>query len=394
MSKKITKALINATKSGDKEILLLDAEVKGFGVRVTPNGSKSFFVRFRLGRGRDAPVRKPTIAKVDEMTVDQAREIARNWKANGKQGVDAGQIMKEEAQEPTVSKLCTQYMEHHGNAKRSANNDAAFIEKFVVPILGRIRVKDVTHAHIGNLHRTMKDTPYQANRVLSLLSKMFGLAVRWRWIEANPAQGVQKFAEEKRERFLSQNEVTRLNDALNDYVAERRDHVARDAADAIRLLLLTGCRSGELLAATWDQFDIEAGVWRKPSSHTKSKKVHRVRLSAPAVTILEAIKGRRDLPGRWVFPGVNGQHRRSLRAAWADLRLRAGIEDVRIHDLRHTAASLMLSAGVPLDHVGQVLGHTQAQTTLRYAHLSDEASKAATDKLGEVLQFRRNHRGD
>lgn len=398
IKKKITLSLINATKADEREVLLLDTEVEGFGVRITPKGAKSYFVRYRIGRGRDAPIRKPTIAPVGELAaletvtrvgdeVVRARSIAADWKAKGKLGIDAAQEQRQEAQAPTVEQLCVEYMERHGSKKRSASEDARRIRKLKKAFL-RLRVKDVTHAHIEALHRSMTGRPYEGNRVLALMSKMFGLAISWRWVEVNPAQGVEKFEEEKRERFLSQNELGRLDAALAEYAEERGDLEARDAVDAIRLLLLTGCRSGELLSATWDQFNLEKAIWTKPSSHTKTKKVHRVALSAPAVALLEGLRRRRDkCPGRYVFPGVDGQHRKSLKAAWADIRVRAGIEDVRIHDLRHTAASLLLSAGVPLDIVGRVLGHTQAQTTLRYAHLSDEAGKAATDTLSNVIAF-------
>jgi integrase len=402
IKKKITLSLINATKPGEKEILLLDTEVRGFGVRVTPRGAKSYFVRFRLGRGRDAPIRKPTIAAVGELAalesllgvqtrigdeVVRARSIAADWKAKGKQGVDAAKAQRQEAQAPTIERLCADYMQHHGSKKRSASEDARRIGKLPRRFL-RLRVKDVTHADIEQLHRSMEKRPYEANRVLSLISKMFSLAIRWRWIETNPAQGVVRFEEQKRERFLLQTEIERLDAALSVYSASRGDLEAQDAADAIRLLLLTGARSGELMSATWNQFNLDAGVWTKPSSHTKTKKVHKVALSAPAVGLLEDIRARRDVPGHWVFPGRSGGHRKSLKAAWSEIRVAAGIEDVRIHDLRHTSASLMLSAGVPLDVVGRVLGHTQAQTTLRYAHLTDEAGKAATDALGKVVKFK------
>ena len=402
IKQKITKTLITSTKPNHKEILLLDTEVSGFGVRVTPTGAKSYFVRFHIGRGRGAPIRKPTIARVGELAsieneldgqtrvgdeVERARNIASRWKTMGKNGIDPAQQQRKEAQAPTVERMCLDYMEKHGNAKRSGFEDQRRISRLPKALL-RKRVKEITHADIEELHRSMKQQPYEANRFLSLMSKMFALAIRWRWIETNPTVGVERFEEEKRERFLSQDEVVRLDEALSEYAEQRGDLQAKEAADAIRLLLLTGARSGELLSATWNQFDLEKGIWTKPSSHTKTKKVHRVALSAPAIDVLESIRYRRNLRGRWVFPSRSGDHRKSLKKAWYDIRDRAGLSDVRIHDLRHTAASLMLSAGVPLDIVGRVLGHTQAQTTLRYAHLTDEAGKAATDALGNVIAFK------
>ena len=388
MRERLTRALIENTQPGTADIVIRDTEVPGLIFRVTPNGVKSLLVRYRLGKGRGAPVRQPKIP-IDPTKVgaiEQARRVAREWREKGANGIDVHRELRKEAEAPTVEKLCTEYVERHGKDKRSASEDIRRIAKLPKRLL-RSRLKDVTVHNIQDLHRSMSSVPYEANRVLSLLSKMFSLAISWRWIETNPAIGVPRFEEEKRERFLTQEEIQRLDDALSDYAADRGDVVAQEAADAIRLLLLTGCRSGELLAATWDQFDLEAGAWRKPSSHTKTKKVHRVSLSTAAVEILEGIRARRDIPGKFVFPGKNGTHRQSLKAAWADIRIRAKIEDVRIHDLRHTAASLMLSAGVPLDIVGRVLGHTQAQTTLRYAHLTDEAGKDATDRLSNIVGF-------
>lgn len=390
MKAKLTKSLIDRTQPGDKDVVIRDTEVPGLFLKITPTGAKSLLVRLRLGSGSGAPIRQPKIP-VDPSApgaVEKARKIAREWRSQGADGVDPRQARKEEARAPTMARLCEEYMKRHGSSKRSASEDERRIGKLPRSLMRR-RVKDISHTEIQDLHRAMKKTPYEANRMVALLSKMFGLAIKWRWITENPVTGIDKFEEEKRERFLSQDEIVRLDAALTEYADERNDIEGRDAADAIRLLLLTGARSSELLSATWDQFDFKRGVWTKPSSHTKTKKVHRVALSALVVDLLNGIRARRELPGRWVFPGRSGGHRKSLKKAWDDLRVRANIADVRIHDLRHSAASLMLSAGVPLDIVGRVLGHTQAQTTLRYAHLTDEAGKAATDALGKVIAFKK-----
>lgn len=187
LKQKLTKSLINNVQPGTEEIIVRDTEVVGLALRVTVNGAKSFFIRYRLGRGRGAPVRKPTIGRVSDLTVEQAREIARDWKAKGKQGVDAAQAQREEASSPTIKRMCDDYMSRHGNAKRTASEDQRRIDKIILPRIGRMRVKDVTHADIADLHRSMKDRPYEGNRVLALLSKMFSLSIRWRWIEINPA---------------------------------------------------------------------------------------------------------------------------------------------------------------------------------------------------------------
>lgn len=397
LKQKLTADLINRAKPGTEpnekgvipDVVIRDTEVPGLFLRVTPNGAKSLLVRYRLGKGRGAPVKQPKlpIEHFTPQSLAQAREIARDWRAKGVDGIDVNKLRRAEAEAPTVALLCTDYMAKHGSEKRSASEDQRRIDKQLPKRLLRLRVKDVSSDDIHALHRSFRDRPYEGNRLLALLSKMFSLAVQWKWCSENPAASVAKFPEEQRERFLHAAELARLDTALSDYVVARGDGEAKDGADAIRLLLLTGCRVGELMAATWDQFDLDAGVWTKPSSHTKQKKVHKVALSAPAIEVLEGIRARREFQGRFVFPGRHGGHRKSVKKAWADIRVRAGIEDVRLHDLRHTAASVMLSAGVPLDIVGRVLGHTQAQTTLRYAHLSDEAGKAATDALSKVIAF-------
>ena len=390
MKKKLTKTVIDATKPAEKDVIVRDIDVPGLFLKVTPNGAKSLMVRFTIGKGRGAPIRQPRIpVDVDAPgAVESARKIAREWRAKGAGGVDPARERKAAAAVPTVADLCERWIEEKTGEKRSIDEDKRKIGKLPQSLL-RTRVTDVTKDQMRALHKKLSSTPYEANRVLALLSAIFGAAVYdWGVMGKNPAAKIKKFEEPKRERYLSQDEIAHLDAALTKYADERGTTEGCEAADVIRLLLLTGCRSGELLAATWGQFDLEAGVWTKPSSHTKTKKVHRVQLSAPAVAILEGIKARYDVPGPWLFPGRSGGHRQSLTKAWADIRVRAGIKDVRIHDLRHTSASLMLSAGVPLDIVGRVLGHTQAQTTLRYAHLTDEAGKAATDALGTVISFR------
>lgn len=381
----LTDEKVRKLKPTEVEQIIWDQQISGLGVRVTPAGKKSFVLKFRVG----GLSKKPTLGACGPgaLSVAEARAIAVSWKSSAQQGLDPTRARQQERSAPTMNDLCDEYVRRHGSRKRSGFEDQRKIDVVIKPRIGALRVKDVSQLDVEALHRGMKDRPYEGNRVLALLSKMFSLAEKWGWREGNPAQGVEKFAEEKRERFLSRDELVRLDSALTAYAEERGDLTAQDAADAIRLLLLTGCRSGELLSATWSQFDLEKAMWTKPSSHTKTKKVHRVTLSAPAVALLNGLWQRREVPNRYVFPGTGDQHRKSLKAAWSDIRIRAGIEDVRIHDLRHTSASLMLSAGVPLDIVGRVLGHTQAQTTLRYAHLSDEAGKAATDALGKVIAF-------
>jgi integrase len=209
---------------------------------------------------------------------------------------------------------------------------------------------------------------------VALCSKMFSLAIRWGWRADNPANGIERNPDNKREHFLAGDEVARLTAAL----AEHRDP---QAANIIRMLLLTGARRGEVLAMRWADLDLEAGVWVKPSAHTKQKKAHRVPLSAPALQLLAGI----PQAGEYVFPGRSGGHRVEIKGNWQAIRKAARLEGVRVHDLRHSYASILASAGLSLPVIGALLGHTQAQTTARYAHLFDDPVRAATERVGAIV---------
>jgi integrase len=251
------------------------------------------------------------------------------------------------------------------------------IQRIVLPRLGRLKVAIVRHADIEEVHRGLKDTPYRANRTLALLSKMFSLAMRWEWRQDNPVRGVERYPEERRTRHLSQAELVRLSQALANYPNQT-------AANAVRFLLLTGARKGEALAATWDQFDLERGVWTKSSAHTKQKKEHRVPLNAAVLALLAEQRAR--AAGEHVFPGRRpGQPLDDVKSAWAAITSAAELEGIRIHDLRHSYASILASAGLSLPIIGALLGHTQPATTSRYAHLFDDPLREATERVGAFV---------
>jgi integrase len=227
--------------------------------------------------------------------------------------------------------------------------------------------------------------------MLALLSSAFNLAVRWGWRADNPAKGIERFHEDRRERFLSGEELNRLVDALND-------HPNRRSANAVRLLLLTGARRGEVLGATWDHFDLGAGLWTKPSAHTKQKRAHRVPLSAPALALLVAMRAETDATGHrspYLFPGdAPGKPLGDIKNFWKSVCMRAGVEGVRLHDMRHQYASMLASAGLSLPIIGRLLGHTQAATTARYAHLFDDPLRAATERVGALVNNAGKSKGE
>ena len=278
----------------------------------------------------------------------------------------------------TVGDLCDKFLTEYLPTRRpvTARDYRLQISKYVRPLLGRHKVEALSYADVGRLHRKISEqSPISANRVLGLLSRMMTLATRWGMrVGANPCKGIERNPEHKRRRYLSSAELARLSAALEA-------HANRDAVDAIRLLLLTGARKGELLAARWADIDILAGRWTKPGATTKQKTEHIVPLSAPALQILS----RRKRTSDFVFPGYKGAHRRDLSTTWRTVLDAAQIDNLHIHDLRHSYASHLASSGVGLHVIGALLGHTQPQTTHRYAHLFDDPLRAATEKVGAII---------
>jgi len=217
MARKLNKQFIATSKAGDKEQIIWDLDVPGLGLRITPAGAKSFILKTRVGSGRSAPVKKPTLGKVGELTLDQARTKARDWKALAKEGVDPSRYNEESGR--TVADLCQRYIDVHASRKRSGDDDSSKIDQHILPRLGRRLISDVSFSDIENLHRALKTTPYAANRTIALLSKMFALAIKWEWAVKNPVIGIERYPEEKRERYLNSTEINRLSLALSEYVA-------------------------------------------------------------------------------------------------------------------------------------------------------------------------------
>jgi integrase len=303
----------------------------------------------------------------------------------------------------TVADLCKRFMETCEQKKppNRPGTIAAYrhlVDRWILPKLKHRKAAEVTFSDIDGLHVivTKEAGPYAANRMLAVLSKAFNLAIRWQWRLDNPVRGVERNQEIKRNRYLSGDEMTALLAALNA-------HEDQQAANIIRLLLLTGARRGEVLGATWDQFDLVAGVWIKPAANTKQKLEHRIPLSAPARILLAVIlaeetarastKGTELAP--LVFPSrVNGEPR-YIQRPWTEICKAAGFKTtVRVHDLRHTYASILASAGLSLPIIGQLLGHTQAATTHRYSHLFDDPLRAATERVGAIVDAGRKPSGE
>jgi len=385
MGQRITERFIKSLEqptAGNR--VYYDTDIVGFGARITAAGVVSFVLNY-YARGRE---RRYTIGRYPELNATAAREEALALREIIRGGGDPMERKENERAAPTIADLYNDYIERHAkihlrpNTIRSAEGMAT---KHILPKIGHIKVADLTRRDVEELHNSVKDSPYQANRVRALLSKMMNLAKAWEWRDDNPCQGVPKFREEKRERWLSTQEIERLCDALDKYSNQ-------SVANAIRLMLLTGARKSEALTARWEDFNLELGVWTKPSHHTKQKRTEHVPLSAPAVQLLVSMKEKAD-DNAHLFPGdVAQQPLNEIKWAWAKLCKQAKIENVRIHDLRHTYASHLVSSGLSLPIVGRLLGHTQPQTTARYAHLADDPLRQATNRFASIVAAARSRK--
>lgn len=383
---KLTKRFVESiVPDPQKPLKYWDDELRRFGIVVLPSGRRTYCIEYRNANHVQKRVK---IGVHGQITPEEARNLAKIQLGKVAYGQDLAQATKQARNLPTITDLANDYIERHGPKKRarSLQEDERLLRNTILPNFGSMKVESIDRRAIETLHLKLSDMPYKANHVLALLSKMFSLAESWGWRVGNPVRGIQKYQEEKRDRWLSEEEIQRLWAILDDYPKHLTAYI-------FKFLLLTGARKSEVMQATWDQFDMEKGVWTKPSHLTKQKKTERLPLSDQALSILQRIKKLSD-HSIYVFPGrVEGQPIKEIKTFWKTVIKAAKLENVRIHDLRHTHASHLVSSGLSLSIVGKLLGHTQASTTQRYAHLADEPLRQAAElfstKVGEAHSKRK-----
>jgi integrase len=422
-----------------------DEEITGFGVRVlAPNARgemrRSFFLNYRVN-GRE---RRHTIGSFPTWSAMAARAEAKELRKRVDRGEDPAAEKRDARNAPTVNELAERYIRDHlaTKADRTRQEDVLIINREILPALGPRQVAAVHLGDIEALHRSIgeRPAPVRANRVIDVASRMFSLATRplagedkpWRGPAlGNPCKGIQRYPEHGRERFFSTRELAVLSDALVRYPSP-------PPANCIKFIMLTGCRPGEAVKATWEQVDAEPGYWSKPAANTKQRRVHRVPLNPAALELLADLRQKRDVEradgrdSKWLFPGRDRtKPLKQINACWSFMRdtgnvaLWAAAEDgrvaklvadltqalghppsvkqckieaahrkvplpkalqgARIYDLRHTFASVGAGGGLSLPIIGRLLGHTQSRTTQRYAHLADDPLQEATDKISTVI---------
>jgi integrase len=382
MRGKITiRSVAALTPEGGKEATLRDTVLAGFEVRARRGGAKVYSARYRVGGGRNAPMRRETIGPHGAWTPETARAKAREILGRVARGEDPAADKMARRQAPTVADLAQRFLTEHVEPKRKASTAAEYkrlLDNIILPALGKRKVADVTRADITKLHHANRAAPFQANRCLAVSSAMFNMAERWvlRPDGSNPCRHVERFAERKRERFLSPAELARLGDALAAYDGSSY------AVAAVKLLIFSGARLGEVLTLKWEWIDFERGVARLPDSKEGgAKDLH---LPPPALALLAKLP--RVEGNRYVIVGrVAGASLVNLQNSWQAIRKAAGLDHLRLHDLRHSFASVGAASGLSLLVIGRLLGHSQPGTTARYAHFADDPLKSAADSIAAKI---------
>lgn len=424
MRDKITKRTVEAIEPSLRDTFLWDTEIPGFGCKVTPKSARIYILQYSRG-DRDHRV---TIGRHGiEFTAEQARNEARRLRGLIASGENPALARSHERSIPTVAELGARYLEDYARPHKKASafaQDQRNLQNHIIPLMGSLKASEIERQDVARVMRdiaagkTAKDekTKLQgrrivrggeivANRVHALLSKMFQLAEDWKFRPSgsNPCRGAKRFAEHKVERFLTSEELARLGNALN---AAKNGHLVVDpdakapekrkrggqkkiglrsenprAVAAIELLLLTGCRLGEVLNLRWSQVDFERRFLLLPDSKTGAKTVY---LSETALRILRDIGGSEE--SLYVFPGKRStEPLRSIRVPWEHICKSARLDNLRLHDLRHSFASVGAASGLSLPMIGALLGHSQPNTTARYAHLAASPLHQAVDAIAEKI---------
>jgi integrase len=385
----------------DREFLWDDA-LSGFGIAAFPSGKKTYVAQFR----KDGRSRRVAIGDHGRLTPEEARSQAKKMLGQVEQGADPVDERRKACAVRTFREVADEFMRAHVEAKRKQHtkeNYRAIIDRQILPAIGNKRIVDLRLYDVTQLHRRLSKAPYAANRAVAIVSSI------WNWVAKsgevvfadNPAKGVERFPERKRERFLTREEFARLGDALREAETtglpwtvdetaptakhapkqRRRTRIDEHAAGAIRLLILTGARLREILHAKWEHVDLERGVIFLEDSKTGAKPVY---LSAAAQEVLSSLKRIEGNP--FIIPGAGADAPRSdLKKPWAAVSRAAGLEGVRLHDFRHSFASFGAGASLGLPIIGKLLGHSQPATTARYAHLDADPMRRAVDTIGSAI---------
>ncbi len=381
---KLTEACVAALPADGRDRIVFDAGAAGFGVRVTPAGLKIFLAQARMA-GR---VRRVTVGTWPEKSVKAAREEALDAVRAMHRGEDprancAARAREAEAEQTTVAKFAERWLAEYVRPKlkpRTVADYERLIEQRINPTFGRLPVNAVRKEDVLKFHAEMSSTPRRANYAVATFRALMSYAedCGLRPPMTNPARRIKMYRERSRERFLSEAEIGQAAEAIT--AAERDKKIGPHGAAGLRLALFTGARSGELTAAQWSHIDWDRKLIRLPDSKTNEPRT--IHLSDAAIEVLKTL----PRIGKFIVAGAGGDEAyKNLSRAWIITREYAGLQDVRLHDLRHSYASLAAARGVSLQMIGKLLGHRVPATTQRYAHLARDAVAAVNDQLGAAM---------
>lgn len=404
MITRLTKRNVDAIAPGNRAVIAYDQDLTGFGLRVGTNGRLSWFIEYRPGAGGRRVPKKRMYFGSREFTPEQARQAAKEMLAAVALGGDPAAKRQEEREAKTFREFAERYLKEEAEAKLKPGTVANYriaIRKHAAPHIGSVKLNQVTTAQIAGLHRKIGETkPMTANRVMECISSIYRYAATCNLVPIghNPTHGVRAFREQRRERFLKVEELGRLGETIReaesvgipftiDASGPRSKHAPRSGsikidihtAAAFRLLILTGARLREILNLRWEYVDYQRGLLLLPDSKTGRKAIV---LNGPALAVLHGL----DQDGEWVIKSeCEDKPRADLNRPWRTISARAKLPGVRIHDLRHTHASIGAGSGLGLPIIGKLLGHTQAATTMRYAHLDSDPLVKASNLIGTKI---------
>ncbi len=415
---RLTKRTVDAAEARPARYTLFDDDLKGFGLRVYPTGEKSWIVEYRAGGGgRTVSKKRLTLGAVGTLTPDEARRAAKDALAGVRLGSDPARAKAAARKSSTFAELAQRFLAEHVDTKRKPGTGQHYrylLEGVAGPALGTAKADAVSRSDVARLHDKLASKPFQANRLLAVVGAMYAFAGKRGLVpdSCNPARGIEKYPEHRRERFLTSEEIERIGAALREaetvgipwqvdetqpnakHLAKpdnRRTILSPHATAAIRLLILTGARLREILHLRWQDVDFSRGLLLLPDSKTGRKTIV---LNPPALGVLTAIAelaGANDIAAlrqsvAFVILGNDpDKPRADLHKPWRTISDHAGLEGVRLHDLRHTYASFGAGSGLGLPIIGKLLGHREAATTQRYAHLdSDPLRRAAAEIGGQI----------
>lgn len=399
MAKRITKATVDKATPKEADYFLWDSDLKGFGLKVAKGGRKSYVCKYRVGRGRSAPTRRVTIgAHGSPWTPDAAREEAKRLLGLAANGHDPAARRAAAKAELTVKDLCGLYLERGIGGKKASTvaTDRGRITRHILPLLGHLKLSQVSRHTVkgfleavaaGKTAVDVKTGPGgraivrggrgTATRTVGLLGGIFSFATELGLIEANPVIGVKRYKDKKNDRYLSAAEFAALGEALRADTPSNHPY----ALAIIQLLAFTGARRGEIEKLKWSEVDFENEQLKLEDSKTGAKGLP---LNVGALTVLRQIDRVAGSP--WVFPATSGNgNYTGTPKVWRQVRVRAGLDDVRLHDLRHSFASIAVSQGTSLPIIGGLLGHAEPSTTNRYAHLHDNPIRSASQAVSDVI---------